>query len=490
MFFVSFSILVTVLFFLYGFNCYYLLSVRRRYHCPSSPPLGRKKPRVAIHLPIYNEKYVVGRLLAACGAMVSSYGKRQARIVVIDDSDDDTAEEIDHLAAELGHRGIRVDVLRRTERTGFKAGALQLALEECREEYIAVFDADFVPQPLFLTNTVPHMAADDAVGVVQCRWEHMNASYNSVTKAVALGIDAHFFVEQPARQAAGCFLNFNGSAGLIRAAALRQAGGWQADTLSEDLDASYRMQLAGFRILYLRDVATPSEVPPTMPSFRRQQARWACGSLRAARKLLPRILADRSLGLRRRLQGFIHLTAYMVHPLMFLSFLLGACGAILAGGVFRAALPGVPSTALWCVIGACTVAVWLYPLEVLRARRMSIVRNFPTVLVLGLLGFGICFSNTVEAARALFGRRTASFRRTPKYAIQERADDWRGKKYQVPLDGLNVGEAAFAIMGAAGAACAFSHGDYAMTFFLLFYTAAFSYVVFMTILQSRQEAIC
>jgi cellulose synthase/poly-beta-1,6-N-acetylglucosamine synthase-like glycosyltransferase len=489
MFLVACSVLVTSLFFLYGFNCYYLLSVRRRYLCPAVPPLGREKPRVAIHLPVYNERYVVGRLLAACGAMVRSYGKDLARIVVIDDSDDDTAVEVDRRAADLRRAGIAVEVLRRPERTGFKAGALQLALEGCREEYIAVFDADFVPQPFFLMNTVPFMAADDTVGVVQCRWEHMNASYNSVTRAVALGIDAHFFVEQPARQAAGCFLNFNGSAGLIRAAALRQAGGWQADTLSEDLDASYRMQLAGFRILYLRDVATPSEVPPTMPSFRRQQARWACGSLRAARKLLPRILADRSLGVRRRLQGFIHLTGYMVHPLMFFSFLLGACGAILQAGASPGKLAGVPSAALWCVIGACTVAVWLYPLEALRARRMSVVRNFPTILVLGLLGFGICFSNTVEAARALFGRKAACFRRTPKYAIQQSADEWRGKKYQVPLDGLNIMEAVFAVLGLAGTACAIFRGDYAMTLFLLFYSAAFSYVVILTVLQSRQEAI-
>ena len=175
---------------------------------------------------------------------------------------------------------------------------------------------------------------------------------------------------------------------------------------------------------------------------------------------------------------------------MFFSFVLGACGAILAGGVSPNRLAGVPSAALWCVIGACTVAVWLYPFEVLRARRMSVVRNLPTILVLGLLGFGICFSNTIQAARALFGHKAASFRRTPKYGIQERVDDWRRKKYQVPLDALNVGEAAFAILGAAGTACAFARGDYIMVPFLLFYTAAFSYVVFMTILQSRQEAVC
>jgi len=487
MFLIACSALVTVLFFLYGFNCYYLLSARRRYVCPVSPPLGRDRPSIAIHLPVYNERYVVDRLLAACGALVCSYGRDRARIVVIDDSDDDTAAEVDALAARLSATGITVDVLRRPQRTGFKAGALQFALEDCREEYIAVLDADFVPEPFFLSRTAPFMVADETVGVVQCRWEHMNASYNSVTKAVALGIDVHFFVEQPARQAAGCFLNFNGSAGLIRTAALRQAGGWQADTLSEDLDASYRMQLAGYRILYLRDVSTPCEVPPTLPSFRRQQARWACGSLRAARKLLPRVLGNRSLGALRRLQGFLHLTAYMVHPLMFFSFLLGACGALLAADAPFRSVFGAPSTALWCVIGACALAFWVCPLTVLRARQTSILRSVPTILVLGLLGFGICFSNTIQAARALFGRRAVSFRRTPKYSIQHRADDWRGKKYQVPLDPVNLVEAGLAALGAVGTLCAFFRGDYLMTLFLLFYTAAFSFVIIMTVLQGRKE---
>ena len=163
---------------------------------------------------------------------------------------------------------------------------------------------------------------------MQGRWDHLNGDYNGLTRALSIGIDVHFMIEQPARYAAGVFLNFNGSGGVIRRRALEDAGGWQADTLAEDLDVSYRMQLSGYRVMYLRDLACQCEVPPSMPSFVRQQARWACGSLRTARKLLPRLLKTPGLDLRTRLQGFLHLTYYMVHPLMFISFLLACVGTI------------------------------------------------------------------------------------------------------------------------------------------------------------------
>jgi cellulose synthase/poly-beta-1,6-N-acetylglucosamine synthase-like glycosyltransferase len=479
---------MTVLFFLYGFNCYFLLSAQRHYVRPVTPPLPGKKPRVAIHLPIYNEKYVVGRLLRACARVASDYGTDRARIVVIDDSDDDTAGLIDRHTIALARRGIAIEVVRRTDRAGFKAGALQRALELCRDEYIAVFDADFVPPPRFLSETIPFMTADARIGVVQCRWEHMNEGFNIVTRAVALGIDAHFLIEQPARFASGCFLNFNGSGGVIRASALRQAGGWQTDTLSEDLDASYRLQMKGFRILYLRDVSIRNEVPPTVPSFMKQQARWACGSLRTARKILPQLLADRRLGRRQRLQALIHLTSYIVHPLMFLSFLLAVAGAFIAVRIPWMHPATLPGALLWCVIAACTAAVWIYPLKVLRSRRLGIVKNLPSVAVLGLLGFGICPGNTIEAVKALFSSRSWTFRRTPKYAIRRKDGDWRGKTYQIRLDFVTLMEAALAAVGAVAAAVAFARGRYALVPLLLFYAAAFSFVAVMAFAQTGREA--
>ncbi len=328
------SLIVTFLFFLYGFNCYYLLAARRRYRSPVAPALNGSRPAVCIHLPIYNEKYVIARLLNAVACMAAAYGKDRVHIIVLDDSDDDTRDEVDRHIALHAARGMRMEVMRRRDRGGYKAGALQAALERTRDDFIAVFDADFIPSRDFLLRAVPHFLDNPLLGVVQGRWDHINRDYSPLTRALSIGINVHFLIEQPGRYAADCFLNFNGTCGIIRRKALEDAGGWQADTLAEDLDVSYRMQMAGYRIMYVRDLACQGEVPPSMPSFIRQQARWACGSLRTAKKLLARLWKTPGLALRTRLQGFIHLTYYMVHPLMYLSFLLACIGTILGVRLF------------------------------------------------------------------------------------------------------------------------------------------------------------
>jgi cellulose synthase/poly-beta-1,6-N-acetylglucosamine synthase-like glycosyltransferase len=282
----------------------------------------------------------------------------------------------------------------------------------------------------------------------------------------------------------------------MRAAAMREAGGWQVDTLAEDLDLSYRMQMAGHQILYLRDLECPGEVPPTLPSWKKQQARWACGSLRAAKKLLPNLLSLGQLGLKKRLQGFIHLTYYMVHPLMLLSFLI-ACGAAFFDlGVARFGLtfPAGPQgrfpfqEALWVIlvsaIALCTIAVWLGPLVAIRARGAAIHRNIPSVLLLGMIGFGVSLSNTVEALKALFSRRDWPFRRTPKYAVESARDDWKGKRYQVPFDVMGLLEAALAAMG-AGAAAAASRSSPGLVPVLALYAASYALVACLTLLHSR-----
>lgn len=507
--FMSLSLLLTLLFFLYGFNHYYLLSAARRYRSPDVADTPGHRPQVSIHLPVYNEKYVIRRLVCACTRMAEEYGTERVKILILDDSDDDTSAEIDKVVEDYKDKCLQIEVLRREGRQGFKAGALQVALDTTEEEFIAIFDADFTPPADFLVRIMPHFVQDERLGVIQSRWTHVNRDYNLLTKAIAIGIDAHFFIDQAGRYAAGCFQNFNGSGGAIRKKALLEAGGWQADTLAEDLDASYRIQLQGYRVLYLRDLTSPGEVPPTVPSFKKQQARWACGSLRTAKKLLPLIMVNRQLGVKKRLQAFIHLTGYMVHPLMFCSFVL-ACLAILCRvDTFRIALPTSPfpfggdmeamratvTVALqnlpWVLLGSmivlCTVAVWITPIVTLRAQDLSISRNLLSLLVLFLLGCGMSLNNTIEAGKALLTNRNWAFKRTPKYALQHDRGEWQNRIYQVPLDFVCFLELACVCLGVIAMGDAAWRSNFGVWLILVPYTIAYAFVSLLTIRQSRQE---
>ena len=272
---------------------------------------------------------------------------------------------------------------------------------------------------------------------------------------MAIGIDVHFVVEQTARYASRCFQNFNGSGGVLRKTALIEAGGWQADTLAEDLDASYRMQIKGYHVLYLKDLLSPGEVPPTVPSFKKQQARWANGSLRTARKLLPTILTSDRIKPYQKLEAYIHLTGYILHPMMYISFLLASIGSIFEidtfllhshmltplGGAFSAF---IPTTArhihditwgfLDIMIILSMLAAWLSPTITLIVQKLPVRKNLGGLLVLFLLGSGISVSNTIEAAKALLTNREWEFKRTPKYANMKDKEGWRTRSYQVPLD--------------------------------------------------------
>jgi cellulose synthase/poly-beta-1,6-N-acetylglucosamine synthase-like glycosyltransferase len=508
--FLAFSMIVTLFFFLYGFNNYYLLSASRRYRTPMLPPGSlNRKPCVAIHLPIYNEKYVVHRLVAACARMADEYGIESVRICVIDDSDDETAGIVDQVVEGYQEKHYRIEVLRRGSRQGFKAGALQAALDRTEEEYIAIFDADFIPPPNFLHRTVPFLVQDDRLGIIQSRWTHINRDYNVLTSAIALGIDVHFLVEQAGRYAAGCFQNFNGSGGILRKKALLQAGGWHSDTLAEDLDVSYRIQFQGYRVLYLRDLLSPGEVPPTVPSYKKQQGRWACGSLRTARKLFPILMSERELGFNKRLQAFIHMTGYMVHPLIFSSFLL-ACTATLLGvdrlniadifyraqagadqGTLNAIASIVPQHLIGGLMGVllllCSMATWLPPVVALRSQAMPGSRKLSSFIIFFLLGCGISLSNTIEIGKGLLTKRNWAFKRTPKYAIECNEGEWQGKRYQVAMDYVCLLELAFVTLGSSAIGYAIWRSNLGALLVLVPFTIAYAFVTILTILQSRNE---
>jgi cellulose synthase/poly-beta-1,6-N-acetylglucosamine synthase-like glycosyltransferase len=502
------SVILTLLFFIYGFNHYFLLNAARSYRPPVLPDDSLLRPEVSVHLPVYNERYVIRRLVSACAGMSEAYGIDKVRIMILDDSDDDTVQEIDHVVGEYLQKHFKMEILRRSSRDGFKAGALQAALERTKEEFIVIFDADFVPPKDFLIQTLPYFSHDEFLGIIQSHWTHLNRDYNFLTRAIALGIDVHFYIEQAGRYAAGLFQNFNGSGGVLRKKAMLKAGGWQTDTLAEDLDLSYRMQSLGYRMLYLRELHSPGELPPTVPALKKQQGRWANGSLRTARKILPSLLLNRRFGFKQRLQAFIHLTGFMIQPLMVASFLL-TCLATLSGinnpstaqssamipaneNLFIAGVIPILSlqnliwTILFPFIALCTLAPWISSLTTLKAQNLSPFRHLPTLFGLLLLGFGLSLSNARETGKALLTNRIWEFNRTPKYANLQNKQDWSTKRYQVPMDPLWMAELFFFLLGLSAIVAAIRVSNFSVFLILVPFTISYGFVLLFSIMQSQK----
>jgi cellulose synthase/poly-beta-1,6-N-acetylglucosamine synthase-like glycosyltransferase len=503
--FFALSLLLSLLFFIYGFNHYYLLNASRRYHSPALPEFSLSRPTVSIQLPVYNEKNVIRRLVAACADMAEAYGKEKVKILILDDSDDDTVQEVDQVVAEYKQKLFQIELLRRGSRAGFKAGALQAALIQTEEEFISIFDADFVPPADFLLRTLPYFEGNETLGIVQSRWTYLNQGYNLVTRAISHAIDVHFLVEQPGRYAAGVFQNFNGSGGVLRKKAILEAGGWQSDTLAEDLDLSYRMQMLGYRILYLRDLACPCEIPPTVPSFKLQQGRWACGASTAAIKILPGLLKDRNLGVKQRLQAFIHLTGYTIQPLIVCSFVLGCLAALwgvtstrtLQVNIFafdfilatQAARMVVMQNLVWSILAPfimlCTLAPLVSLVSTIKIQNLPLSRNLASLAVLLLMCFGMSLSMMRGIERAIKANRPWEWIRTPKYADMQDKKDWRKNKYQVPFDVVWIWELVFVMLGLWAIQSAIQQRIFSSLIMLVPFTMGYAFVLVFSILQSR-----
>ena len=299
---------------LYGWHRYYLvyLYMKHRDKVPAEVRSHSVLPRVTIQLPIYNELYVVDRLIDAVCQI--DYPRDHLEIQVLDDSTDETQEIAALAVRRHAAQGVEITYVHRDDRRGFKAGALAAGLQSATREFVAVFDADFMPPSDFLRRAIPHFSDPD-VGMVQARWGHINRDYSLLTQVQAIMLDGHFVLEHGARNRAGCFFNFNGTAGVWRRAAIEAAGGWHHDTLTEDLDLSYRAQLAGWRFVFLPALVAPAEIPVEMNAFKAQQHRWAKGSTQTCHKLLPRILRS-PLPMRVKLEAFVHLTANVNYVLM------------------------------------------------------------------------------------------------------------------------------------------------------------------------------
>ena len=367
----------------------------------ASAPPGRDLPSVTVQLPMFNERTVARRLLRAVGALEYPHGLLEVQ--VLDDSTDETREIVDLEVRRLTDLGVDAKVLRRADRTGFKAGALEAGMREATGELLCVFDADFLPPPDFLLRTVSGFE-DPWIGMVQARWGHANRDEHVLTRAEATLLDGHFVIEHKVRCDSGLFFNFNGTAGIWRRAAIEDAGGWQHDTLTEDLDLSYRAQLAGWRFAYAPSVVAPAEVPADIASFQSQQNRWAKGSVQVARKLGGRILrAD--LPLRVKLEACAHLGGNVGYPLLLL------LAVVLPFAVFsNEQLPAVVHGAVFV---ACTVSVLAFYETSQRALgRRPLSRTIDTVCAVAL-GVGMSVSQTGAVISGL-GARTGEFVRTPK----------------------------------------------------------------------------
>ena len=428
------ALLLTIYYLVLGVLAFYglhrlalvMVYLRTRRRVPPRPADPSEWPVVTVQLPLYNEMYVAQRLIEAVCRL--DYPRDRLEIQVLDDSTDETTAIVARVVEEQRRLGIDIHHLHRTDRRGFKAGALEAGLERARGELIAIFDADFVPQPEFLRQAVPHFA-DPGLGMVQGSWAHINRAYSLLTRAQAILLDGHFLIEHTARNRGGCFFNFNGTAGVWRREAILLPGGWQHDTLTEDLDLSYRAQLAGWKFLYLPDLAVPSELPVDINGFKGQQYRWTKGSIQTGRKLLGRILRS-PLPWKVKFEAFVHLTNNTSYALMVVMALL----------IFPAMV--IRSEATWwdmLVIDlplflAATVSVLIFYMASQSAAGLgwrAQVRYLPAVMGLGI---GLSVNNARAVLSGLF-QRGGTFHRTPKYRIETQGEDWLKKRYR---SGRNV----------------------------------------------------
>lgn len=458
---ILYSIAISVLAF-FGLHKFFLLHIYNKHKNKKlkNPPQPPTWPLVTVQLPLYNEKYVLKRLIRSI--INFDYPKDNLNIQVLDDSTDSTSKVAERIVNFLSSKGINIEYIRRANRQGFKAGALDYGLKKSTAEYIAIFDADFVPNRDFLKKTLPHLI-QPGIGMVQTRWGHINREYSLLTRLQAILLDAHFLIEHLARHRSGKFFNFNGTAGMWRRTAIIDAGGWQHDTLTEDLDLSYRAQLVGWKFVFLPDVVSPAELPIEINSYKNQQHRWAKGSVQTALKLIPRIWkSDFSLAIR--LEALIHLSNNFAYLLMIIPSLF-----IIPILKFQLEMNWKwPLLVYLFVFFSATLSIIIYYITAIED---SMGKRWPYILYVPLLmslGIGLSINNGRAALEALFGYKS-DFKRTPKFCIEGRKGTWKRKGYQSAKNYLYFIEFFFALYFSYGLVYFFLKGLYfSLPFFLLF----------------------
>src|SRR5215469_5113376 len=475
--------IVMIVLALYGIHrytmCYQYFKYRKN-HNPNPPRHFPELPRVTVQLPICNEQFVIDRLIDAVCAM--EYPREKLEIQVLDDSTDETQEVARGIVERYAALGHPIQYIHRTNRHGYKAGALDAGLKVAKGEFIAIFDADFVPPSDWLMRVIHHFAEPE-IGMVQTRWTHLNRDYSLLTQIEAILLDGHFVLEHGARARARQFFNFNGTAGMWRRQAITDAGGWQHDTLTEDTDLSYRSQIAGWKFKYLPDIECPAELPIEMTAFKTQQARWAKGLIQTSIKVLPMVFRS-NVPRKIKIESVYHLTANLSYPLMVImtALLIPTMIVRFYQGWFQMLLIDVP---LFTASSFSIAVFYVASQKVLFPKTW--MKTFLYLPFLMALGIGLTVTNTKAVMEALLGIKSA-FARTPKYRVAKKGEkSSAGKKYRkrlalAPWIELVIGAYFFLAI-----VYCFSNHNYFTSPFLILFVVGYWYTGLMSLLQGRFE---
>ncbi|MBS1553006.1 MAG: glycosyltransferase family 2 protein [Bacteroidetes bacterium] len=476
----AYIISLTILFFFgsHGFNMiyYYFKTFNKRTEDIDEKDFFMEEyPVVTVQIPLYNEQYVITRLIDSVIRL--DYPKDKLEIQILDDSTDETTQIIDSHIKKYRDQGFDIAHIHRTNREGFKAGALKIGLETAKGEFVAVFDADFIPRKKFLKRTIPYFSKDKKLGLVQTRWEHLNREYSLMTKTQAIALDGHFVIEQAVRNRAGFFINFNGTGGVWRKECIFDAGNWEADTLTEDLDLSYRAQMKGWRFRYLVNFTSPAELPSDIGALKSQQFRWTKGAIETAKKIYPKVLRS-DMSFKLKFQSFIHLYCNLAYPFILIAAILNLPVMLIKltgeyDGVFK-----FMSVFIFAFISS--FLFYLYSQKDVYPDWQKRIIYFPVFLA-GSMGFSV--NNTKAVFEGLLDKKS-EFVRTPKYQIMDKKDSWKGKNYvNKKLSFTTYIEAFLAVYCFAGVVIAIATAQVAAIPFQLMFCGGFTTVSVLSIRQ-------
>jgi cellulose synthase/poly-beta-1,6-N-acetylglucosamine synthase-like glycosyltransferase len=466
----------------YGLHRYKMVFLYRKHRKRVTEPLARftELPRVTVQIPSYNEMYVIERVIDAVCAF--DYPPDKLDIQVLDDSTDETRRIARDAVERWSEKGVDIRYIHRKDRTGFKAGALENGLRTAKGEFVAVFDADFVPNPDFLQKSIHHFT-DPGVGMVQGRWEHLNRDHSFLTRTQAIFLDAHFMLESYTRYLSGRFFNFNGTAGILRRKAIEDAGGWEHDTLTEDLDLSYRAQMKGWRFVFLPDLTVPAELPVEINSFKTQQCRWAKGAMQTGKKTLPHVLLG-NFTRGQKLEAWYHLTGNITYPLMVILALL-LCPAMIIRynqGWFELVTIDLP---LFILSFSSVTTFYIVSQKALHKDWPRRILYLPGLMAVGI---GMTIPGSKAVLEGALGIQSP-FVRTPKFSVDARGGEWMSKKYRCDIGVLTLVEILFGAWFTFVIVYAWNSGIYAVIPFLFLFQFGYLYMGLWAIAQSLKRSV-